>query len=552
MAETAQVNGRFPSNQEAFNTFANTYLNAIWGSINGTEGGGYMYGGLKPGFWNDGAHGVTTISKSNPDLHYVHVITPPSTNMLKLRDNGYRVTGVTNYRTGAAVSFTQSGGFLTLTGLSGWDTYDTVFTVATSGRQGIYPSASVTVSATASASGHAGSSAGDGSYLTYWDNNKTLPVSLNFDLGSAKQVQYLGINQREDSVSYARSSTEQSARIRDYKVFVSSDGVNWGTAVKTGTLPSQRGVAFVDIPATTTRFVRLEVDTTWAASTDTTRYKLLRVDEAWVGSDYVSSGTPPPNRYEAENATISQGTVAANHLNYSGTGFVDYTNVAGSYVEFTVNAAAAGNNKLTFRYANGTTVNRPMDISVNGTVVASGVAFNPTTNWDTWANVTVTAALNAGSNKVRATATTANGGPNLDYLDAVPVPPAAVKYEAEDATISQGTVATNHLNYSGTGFVDYTNVAGSYVEWTVSASATGTATLTIRYANGGTVNRPMDISVNGTVVAPGVAFNPTGSWDAWADVALTVTLPAGTGNKVRATATTANGGPNVDYLTVSQ
>ena len=82
----------------------------------------------------------------------------------------------------------------------------------------------MTLKATASASGHSAPSASDGSYLTYFDNNKTLPVTLDYDLGSAKNVQYLGVNQREDSVSYARSSTEQSARIKDYKVFVSSDG----------------------------------------------------------------------------------------------------------------------------------------------------------------------------------------------------------------------------------------------------------------------------------------------------------------------------------------
>ncbi|MDR4215875.1 alpha-L-fucosidase, partial [Bacillus paralicheniformis] len=43
MAETAMVNGRFPSNQEAYNNFLNGYLNQIWESIDGTEGGGYMY-----------------------------------------------------------------------------------------------------------------------------------------------------------------------------------------------------------------------------------------------------------------------------------------------------------------------------------------------------------------------------------------------------------------------------------------------------------------------------------------------------------------------------
>ncbi|MFF3124986.1 glycosyl hydrolase family 8 [Streptomyces sp. NPDC057908] len=121
-------------------------------------------------------------------------------------------------------------------------------------------------------------------------------------------------------------------------------------------------------------------------------------------------------RYEAEGATFSQAAVATNHTGYSGTGFVDYTNVAGSSVEFTVNATA-GSTSLAIRYANGTTTNRPMDISVNGTVVASGAAFNGTGSWDTWATKTVAAQLVAGTNTIRATATTANGGPNLDYLD---------------------------------------------------------------------------------------------------------------------------------------
>jgi hypothetical protein len=547
MAETAQVNGRFPSNQETFNNFANTYLEQIWGSINGTEGGGYMYGGLDPGFWNDGAHGVTTISKTNPDLHYIHVITRPSGSTLRLRDNGYVVTGVTNYRTAAPVSFTQSGGFLTLSGISSWDTYDSVFAVATSGRQGIYPSSSVTVTASAQTSTHPGSHAADGDYLTYWDSNKTLPVSLRFDLGSTKRVQYIGINQREDSVSYPRSSTEQSARIRDYRVYVSSDGVNWGTPIKTGTLPSQRGVQFVDVPATNIRHVRLEVVTTWAASTDTTRFQRLRLDEAWIGSAYASSG-PPPNRHEAENATISQGVVESNWPGFSGTGFVNYDNLVGSYVQWTVDAAQAGPVRLTLGYANGTTTNRPMDITVNGGLVADELAFTGTGAWSTWQTTSITANLNAGTNTIRATATTANGGPNVDYLDATAAPPPPNRLEAENATISQGVVESNHLNFSGTGFVNYDNVTGSYVEWTVSAAAAGTATLTLRFANGTTVDRPMDIRVNGTLVAT-LSFPATPDWDTWQSVTFAAPLVAGA-NTVRATATTVNGGPNVDYLEV--
>ncbi|MGW7239520.1 glycosyl hydrolase family 28 protein [Streptomyces sp. NPDC054804] len=293
MAETAQVNGRFPANQANFNTFVDSYLDPIWESLHGTEGGGYLYGGLKPGFWNDGAHGVTTIAKGDSARQYVHVLTPPSTGTLRIRDNGYRIASVTNLRTGKAVSWSQSGGVLTLTGLGDWDPYDTVFKVMTAGRQGIL--SGVKVTASASASGHAGSAAGDSDYLTYWDSNKTLPVNLTFDLGSAEKVRYIGLNQREDSVAYARSGTEQSARIKAYKVFLSDDGTNWGSVVKSGELPSRRGIQGIDLAAATARYVRLEVDSTWAAATDTTRYRRLRVDEAWIGTAYatpVNGGRP--------------------------------------------------------------------------------------------------------------------------------------------------------------------------------------------------------------------------------------------------------------------
>ncbi|MFI6560436.1 glycosyl hydrolase family 28 protein [Streptomyces sp. NPDC050534] len=292
MAETAQVNGRFPANQAAFNTFAASYLDPIWESLHGTEGGGYMYGGLKPGFWNDGAHGVTTVAKDDPNRQYIHVLTPPSTTTLRIRDNGYRIASVTNLRTGTAVSWSQSGGVLTLTGLGDWDPYDTVFKVTTAGRQGVL--SGVKATASASAGGHAGQSAADGDYRTYWDNDKTLPVNLTFDLGSAKRVQYIGLNQREDSVAYARSATEQSARVKDYKVYLSNDGSTWGSPVRTAQLPSRRGMQGIDLTAANARYVRLEVDSTWAASSDSTRYKRLRIDEAWIGTSYATPAAFAP------------------------------------------------------------------------------------------------------------------------------------------------------------------------------------------------------------------------------------------------------------------
>jgi hypothetical protein len=266
-----------------------------------------------------------------------------------------------------------------------------------------------------------------------------------------------------------------------------------------------------------------------------------------------TSGGGGTVRYEAENATISQGILETVHSGFSGTGYVNCDNVAGSYVEFTVNAAAAGNASVVIRYSNGTTADRPASVTVNGTVVNAGLSFPVTANWDTWANDTITVPLTVGANKLRLTGTTASGPANIDYVDVTASTGGGgttTIYQAESATLSQATVATNHTGFTGTGFVDYTNVTGSYVEFAVTASAAGTATVTIRFANGTTTNRPMDIAVNGTVVSAGVAFNSTGTWDTWQTATLTVPVNAGT-NTIRATATTANGGPNVDAITVT-
>ena len=58
--------------------------------------------------------------------------------------------------------------------------------------------------------------------------------------------------------------------------------------------------------------------------------------------------------HQAESASISNGLVESNHAGYTGSGFVNYDNETGAYVEFTVTAATAGPATLSFRYANGT------------------------------------------------------------------------------------------------------------------------------------------------------------------------------------------------------
>ncbi|HEU4426994.1 MAG TPA: carbohydrate-binding protein, partial [Pilimelia sp.] len=125
----------------------------------------------------------------------------------------------------------------------------------------------------------------------------------------------------------------------------------------------------------------------------------------------------PSTVYEAEAARIVNGAAESVHAGFTGTGYVNYTNAIGGYVEFDVNGGTSGGSAtLTFRYANGTTANRPMDIRLNGTLVAGNMAFPGTGAWTSYATVSRTVTLNPGTNTVRATATVADGGPNLDHL----------------------------------------------------------------------------------------------------------------------------------------
>jgi lysophospholipase L1-like esterase len=128
---------------------------------------------------------------------------------------------------------------------------------------------------------------------------------------------------------------------------------------------------------------------------------------------------------------------------------------------------------------------------------------------------------------------------------------APIRYEAEAApAVCTGTIDSNHAGYSGAGFCNGDNAVGAAAQFTVSASAAGTAILAIRYANGTTASRPADVLVNGVVAHPASAFNPTGAWTTWVTTTLTISVNSGS-NTIRLSPTTANGLANIDYLEVT-
>jgi alpha-galactosidase len=253
-------------------------------------------------------------------------------------------------------------------------------------------------------------------------------------------------------------------------------------------------------------------------------------------------------RYEAENGTFSSGsTVDHNWSGFSGAGFVNTANASGAFVQVTVNATAAGPARLTFDYANGSTTDRPATLTVNGTSAAT-LAFPGTGAWSLWKTSVATVNLAAGANTIRLTATSAGGVANSDYVDVTTAPGSSVSYEAEDATIVQGVVESNHAGFFGTGFVNGDNVPGPYVEWSFPANSAGSTSVTVRYANGTAATRTATVSVNGAT-GPSLSFPTTGAWTTWGTVSFTANLAAGT-NTLRVTATSSDGNPNLDRITV--
>lgn len=249
--------------------------------------------------------------------------------------------------------------------------------------------------------------------------------------------------------------------------------------------------------------------------------------------------------YEAETQTWNDGVASSFNAGYTGTGYVDLTNIVGPYLDFTVSVPVAGTYQLSVRYSNGTELARPMSMKVNG--VASSIAwpFAPTGPWTSWTKQSNAVALKAGNNTVRFTATAAAGAPNLDSLTVG----AKLLTEAETQTWSTGVQETVNAGYSGASYVNLDNAAGTWIEFKIIAPVAGSYNLKFRYANGTSLNRPMDMSVNGEFRLPVWDFVSTSSWTNWKELNKNVSLEAGL-NTFRLIANDSAGAPNLDLLTV--
>jgi lysophospholipase L1-like esterase len=123
----------------------------------------------------------------------------------------------------------------------------------------------------------------------------------------------------------------------------------------------------------------------------------------------------------------------------------------------------------------------------------------------------------------------------------------AVEEAETDACSFDGIQETTNVGFKGAAYINVNNVVGSSIVFMVNASNPGEATLSFRYANGGTGDRPAQIILNGTTLANNLSFPATGAFITYKTVDVSLTLLKGL-NTLKLVSTTAEGLANIDQI----
>jgi hypothetical protein len=278
----------------------------------------------------------------------------------------------------------------------------------------------------------------DGDFSTRWAAQGD-GEWIRYDLGSVNQVDkvYIAFYKGNERLAY-------------FDIEVSTDDLQWTpvltSEVSSGSTLELEEFDFEDVPA---RYIRIvghgSSVNSWNNYTEVEIHGVIRcedvlaagcgLDADWSGPNSVAdcyvdffdfaamaNGWLVPevkSIYEAEEAVLVGPTIENLHPWYTGLGYADYTYTpSGEYIEWTVNIPVQGSYSLQFRYANGSTGDRPLEVKVNNVVIKSSLSLPPTGAWATWATVSVSAGLISGHNTIRATSI-GWAGPNMDHLNIV-------------------------------------------------------------------------------------------------------------------------------------
>ena len=121
-------------------------------------------------------------------------------------------------------------------------------------------------------------------------------------------------------------------------------------------------------------------------------------------------------KYAASEQSITNGWREETNAGYLYKDYLNLDNTTSSEVTFAVNVPQDGNYLCTFHIANASATDREMMISVDGQTSTWKQSFLTTGDWTTWEERALVLPLKAGINHITMKSNTAEGGPNLDYL----------------------------------------------------------------------------------------------------------------------------------------
>ena len=270
----------------------------------------------------------------------------------------------------------------------------------------------------------------------------------------------------------------------------------------------------------------------------------------------------------------------------SGNPCVKFSGVKGSSFTVKIDAEADSHYKLRTSYSNTTAADYDMQIIVNNGGVYTPLSFEPTGDSGQSQEAIAIVELKKGENTVTFVSASDSGSLDISRIDSyrtvnaldptfelekmpdittttttvtttatttttttttTPPAPSIPRYYAVEADYYDSWEENTNAGFAGSGYVNYNNAVGSYVNWTVEVPADGNYLVNFRYANGTADNRPIRINVNGAKECCYMDFNGTGAWTDWAENSIVLALKSGK-NTIRATATTSGGGPNMDYI----
>ncbi|MEX0887406.1 MAG: carbohydrate-binding protein [Phycisphaeraceae bacterium] len=229
--------------------------------------------------------------------------------------------------------------------------------------------------------------------------------------------------------------------------------------------------------------------------------------------------------------------------------FVRGWNAEGHWLEYAINVPAAGDYRLSLRYA--ADIDAPRSIAVNGQTVVEQLDLSSTGGWSDFDTLTIDTPihLDAGENVIRLTSRGGNGC-NLDELR-------FTRDGQDDITVTAGgftdqgghddnpvdVVAAPHHGL----FLGW-NDDGHWLEWTIDDAEPGMYEVVLRYATLST--SPREVSVNGQTVEhlEQVTLDRTAGWRVTREASLPAPIELRGGENVLRLTSRGGFGLNLDEI----